>query len=116
MLWLVITTLYALFGGLIFTLAERPNEVETVNAAIAQREELAQLLQERKEAVTAALMAVNDTMAAREVAELIEGVANVSASLALASQELQAEASPLWTYSPSIFFSVTIITTIGRYA
>lgn len=106
---------YVLFGGLIFTLAERPNEIDTVSAAVAQREELSQLLQESTEAVNAALvMTANDTMTAREARELVERVVNLSATLALASQELQAERSALWTYSPSVFFSTTVITTIGK--
>ena len=114
LLWLAITTVYVLFGGLIFTLAERPNEIDTVSAAVAQREELSELLQEGTEAITALVMTTNDTMMAEEARELIERVVNLSATLALASQEMQAERSPLWTYSPSVFFSTTVITTIGK--
>ena len=95
-------------------LAERPNEIDSVNAVVAQRKELARLLEEGKEVVTTMLMASGDNMTASEAAELIELVVNVSTSLALASQELQAETSPLWTYTSSVLFSTTVITTIGR--
>lgn len=112
-MWLVVVVAYLLFGGLIFTLAERPNEVNSVNAVIAERKDLSRLLEERTAAVMAALMAGNSTMTTTEASVLIKQVINISASLALSSQVLQAETSPLWTYIPSVFFSATIITTIG---
>lgn len=94
-------------------LAERPNEVDSVNAVIAERKDLSRLLEERTVAVRTALMAGNSTMTVTQASMLIEGVVNISTSLALSSQVLQAETSPLWTYIPSVFFSVSIITTIG---
>ena len=97
-------------------LAERPNEVDSVNAAIAERKDLSRLLEERTAAVMAALMTSNSTMTTTEASMLIEQVVNISTSLALSSQVLQAETSPLWTYIPSVFFSAIIITTIGTYS
>lgn len=112
--WCGVVFVYLLLGGLIFTLAERQNEIDAVDAAVAQREELQQLLEERKADAIATLAANNCNTTTPEAAlETIERVINVSFSLALASQELQAETSPLWTYSPSVFFSATVITTIG---
>lgn len=112
--WFCVLAAYLLFGGLIFTLAERPNEVDSVAQVTARREELQRVLDEAKDNVTAELTARNETLTESEAAELVDRVANVSASLALALEELQSEASPLWTYSTSLFFCATIVTTIGQ--
>lgn len=112
--WLVVVIVYLLLGGLIFTLAERRNEIDSVDAVVAERERLRQLLEDGKAAALATFGGNSCNSTTREAArELIERVSNVSFSLALASQEVQAEKSPLWTYSPSVFFSATVITTIG---
>ena len=113
-IWFCVLAAYLLFGGLIFTLAERPNEVDQVAQVTARREELQRVLDEAKDNVTAELTARNETLTESEAAELVDRLANVSASLALALQELQSEASPLWTYSTSLFFCATIVTTIGQ--
>ena len=114
--WLAIVIVYLLLGGLVFTLAERENEKDAVSAAVAEREELQQQLEEDRAAAVATLTANNCNATTREAArEMIERVINVSFSLALASRKLQAETSPRWTYSPSVFFSATVITTIGTY-
>ena len=110
--WFCVLAVYLLLGGLVFSLAERPNEVDTISQANARREELQTLLDEAMENITAAFRGGNVT--GSEAEELVWLVANVSASLALASQELPGEESPLWTYSPSIFFCSTVVTTIGE--
>ena len=111
--WFAVMAVYLLFGGLVFSLAERPNELARISEAQDQRKELQAVIVEAREAVVGALTARNDSLSIEEALELVEIVANVSASLALASRELPSETSPLWTYAPSIFFSATVITTIG---
>ena len=112
--WFIVWVVYLLLGGLVFTLAERRNEEESVAQAAAQREELRRLLDEARDNVIAELTARNETLTESEADELIGRLANVSASLALASQELPAESSPLWTYSSSVTFCATVVTTIGE--
>ena len=92
--WFIVWVVYLLLGGLVFTLAERRNEEESVAQAAAQREELRRLLDEARDNVIAELTARNETLTESEADELIGRLANVSASLALASQELPAESSP----------------------
>ena len=111
--WFGVTVAYLLLGGVIFSLAERPNERDAVAKVEAEREELREAVDKAREEVLTSLTARNGSLSFEEAEEMIGRVANLSAELALALQELPGETSPLWTFAPSVFFSSTIITTIG---
>ena len=115
LLWSGFVMTYLLFGGLIFTLAERPNELNRIDTAQTEREEVSRQLELFiNQTIDTIVDFTNGTVNETQATALVERVANVSAVFALASQELQSETSPLWTYSSAVFFAATVVTTIGK--
>lgn len=105
--WLTIIFGYLLLGGLFFSLAEQPAERARNEAAVAARQEL------RTEVDQLVLVIVNNSnLTVQETRDFLEGFVNASQRLNDAIAET--EISQVWDFASSVFFCVTVITTIGE--
>jgi hypothetical protein len=106
-IWCSIIIIYLFLGGVFFTLAEQPAELEriaevdTANATLqAARGELI------------ASVANNSNLTAVEVAELLQ---NFTAASQRLNDALEAtNVVQVWDFASAVFFCVTVITTIGE--
>ena len=105
--WLGIIFAYLLLGGLFFSLAERPAELERAEEAVAAQAQLEVELNALVQAVVN-----NSNFTENETIALLQGFRNASDRLneALA----QTEVVQVWDFASAVFFCVTVITTIGK--
>lgn len=102
----VIVALYALSGALVLHYTERPAEAERVEGAAQLNATVRAWLLEVLENHTL------DSNASSRLALVEEIVANVSVATVLGAFEVRSSSN--WDFGQSLFFAVTVITTVGK--
>ena len=108
-IWCSIIIVYLFLGGIFFSLAERPAELERVaevNAANAT-------LQAAREELMASVN--NSNLTDERVAEILQRLQNfTAASQRLNNAQEATNVVQVWDFASAVFFCVTVITTIGE--
>lgn len=100
--------LYVLLGGILFSAAERPSELRRIEESEVVREQAISDLFN---------MLLNSTNVTEEEARnLTVALLALGRTAAEAARNLSFDANPIWDFSSAIFFSSTVITTIGTMA
>ena len=97
---------YTLLGGLLFNTVERPNEIRVLEEAQQARNKTIQEFIE--------LMLNSTNLTEAEAVNLTNSLIELGRTAAEASDALLLSSNPLWDFSSALFFSTTVITTIGR--
>lgn len=107
LVWLTIIFVYLLLGGLFFSLAERPAEIERIEEANA-----AQLALTTERNLLVAMVVNNSNLTEEETIAFLQRFVNASERLndALAATD----AGEVWDFASAVFFCVTVVTTIGK--
>ena len=98
-----VVMIYLFLGGLIFSALERPNEMRQNEAELEANETYFQTLE-----VIVDLLVNNSNFSREEAMYLVN---NISDAAIRASDVTPSEN---WIYASSIFFTVTVVTTIGK--
>lgn len=110
LIWVSIIFMYLLLGGLFFSLAERPSELERAAEVDAANASL--------QAARVGFMATvrNDSNLTDEQIAQIMGIFQnfTAASERLNAAMEAAEVVQVWDFASAVFFCVTVITTIGE--
>ena len=94
---------YLLLGGWIFSALERPNEIRQNEAELEANETYFQTLE-----VIVNLLVNNSNLSREEAMNLVNNVSDA------AMRASDVTASENWLYASSVFFTVTVVTTIGK--
>lgn len=105
---------YLLIGGAIFTAAERPNEIRSIEEAQMERVEAQEALTELRMEIISTI--TNNTNLTMEQAEnFVDDLVSASKNLSNALESVPAEVTgPIWDFASAVFFASTVITTIGK--
>ena len=107
-IWCTIILVYLLLGGLFFSLAERPAELERAAEVDAAN---ATLLAARDELIASVVN--NSNLTEDQVSEILQ---NFTAASQRLTDALDAtEVVQVWDFASAVFFCVTVVTTIGEY-
>ena len=98
-----VVMIYLLLGGWIFSALERPNEIRQNEAELEANETYFQTLE-----VIVNLLVNNSNLSREEAMYLVNNVSDA----AMRASDLTA--SENWLYASSVFFTVTVVTTIGK--
>ena len=112
LVWLIVVIVYLGFGGLIFVLAESPNEQRMIREAQMERQMAQQALNQSRDTFVERIVNVSN-LTYEEAGNLTDSIVALATRLANATQRLPAETNPIWEYGPAVFFASTVITTIG---
>lgn len=108
-IWMAVIVVYLLLGGLFFSLAERPAEIERANEAA----EATRALVEARDAFIQTVVSTSN-LTEEEALKFLNGFVNASERL---DEALEAtEVGQIWDFASAVFFCVTVITTIGERA
>ena len=99
-----VVVLYLQLGGVIFYLAERPNEEDEIEDAQQRRKEAMDLL------VDTFVNLSNGSLSHVQAEDLVLNLTDLFAGL----EEIPAESNPIWEYGNAVFFAITVVTTIGK--
>ena len=107
LIWCSIIIVYLFLGGLFFSLAERPAELERV----AEVDAANATLQAARDELIASVVN-NSNLTGEQVAEILQ---NFTAASQRLNDALEAtEVVQVWDFASAVFFCVTVITTIGE--
>ena len=112
LVWLVVVIVYLGFGGLIFVLAESPNEQQMIREVQMERQMAQQALNQSRDTFVERIVNVSN-LTYDEAENLTDSIVALATRLANATQQLPTETNPIWEYGPAVFFASTVITTIG---
>ena len=107
LVWLTIIVVYLFLGGLFFSLAEQPAEIERAEEAAA-----AQLALEMERNILIETVVNNSNLTEDQTVAFLRRFMNASERLndALAATETVR----VWDFASAVFFCVTVVTTIGK--
>ena len=104
LVWLAVVIAYLGFGGLVFVLAESPNERETIMNVQTERLMAQRAFNQSRDTLVERIVN-SSNLTYEEAVNLTDGILAVATRLATASQELPEETNPIWEYGPCSFFA-----------
>ncbi len=107
-IWCSLVVTYLLVGGGLFYAAERPHEEDEIDRARREREVALDYL---TEVFVNLSNGPNLNLSEQAAGALVDELAEFFDQL----DEIPAESSPSWEYGTSVFFAITVITTIGQH-
>ena len=103
----VLVTVYSVFGAIIFSTVERPNELRRIEESEAARNAVMTNIMDFL------LNSTNLNLTEEEAVNLTSFFLELGQATAEVSDALFFGTNPLWDFPGAIFFSTTVITTIG---
>ena len=106
---------YLMIGGAIFTAAERPSELRSIEEAQMKRMDARDALDELRLDIIYTI--TNNTNLTTDQAEnFADDLVSAAKNLSDALEQVPAETNgPIWDFASAVFFASTVITTIGMF-